>query len=313
MKPPALRRPIARCGALRWLGLLALVLGAALGLAGETLTIATYNVENYGPADRMTAEGFRKAYPKPEAEKEALRRVVSALGADVLVVQEMGGQAHLDEFRRDLRTAGCDYPYAALAEAADPDRHVAILSKRPLRGVMTLTGLAFPYFGGRERVKRGLLVATFATEAGDVTLFALHLKSRYTDRADDPESATRRTGEAAAIRDAVLRKFPDPAHARFIVLGDCNDSKASKPLERLQHRGQTTIAELLPAVDPQGETWTYSYRKEDSYARVDHILVSPALRTAVVDGTARIFTGGGVANASDHRPVFVRLTFEPAR
>ena len=43
----------------------------------ETLTIATYNIENYGPANRMTEAGYRKDYPKPESEKAALRSVTS--------------------------------------------------------------------------------------------------------------------------------------------------------------------------------------------------------------------------------------------
>src|SRR3954464_10987169 len=86
-----------------------------VAVEAETLTIATYNIENYGPADRMTEAGYRKDYPKPEAEKRALRTVIRGLGADVLVLQEMGGQPYLDELQRDLKTAGCDYPFAALA------------------------------------------------------------------------------------------------------------------------------------------------------------------------------------------------------
>ena len=39
-----------------------------VNLRAETLTIATYNIENYGPADRVTKAGYRKDYPKPEAE-----------------------------------------------------------------------------------------------------------------------------------------------------------------------------------------------------------------------------------------------------
>ena len=41
----------------------------------ETLTVATYNIENYGPANRVTEAGYRKDYPKPEPEKRALRGV----------------------------------------------------------------------------------------------------------------------------------------------------------------------------------------------------------------------------------------------
>ena len=98
-----------------------------------------------------------------------------------------------------------------------------------------------------------------------------------------------------------------PAEARFVILGDCNDGKASKALGFLQKRGKTEIAVLLPVADSRGEAWTHAYRREETYSRVDHVLVSPRLRAAVAGGGARIFDGEGVREASDHRPVVVTL------
>ena len=125
----------------------------------ETLTIATYNVENYVAAGRRVEGVYRPAYPKPEAAKQALRTVIRALDADVLALQEMGPAAYLEELRRDLRAEGVDYPHAALAEAADADRHVAVLSRLPLRRVQTQTGLELPLFRrpgeGEARGARG--------------------------------------------------------------------------------------------------------------------------------------------------------------
>jgi endonuclease/exonuclease/phosphatase family metal-dependent hydrolase len=283
---------------------------AVAAARGETLRVATYNIENYGPADRMTEAGFRKEYPKPEPEKRALRVAIRGLAADVLVLQEMGSQPYLDELRRDLKLEGCDYPFAAVATASDADRHLAVLSRRPLKAVKTHTDLTFAYFGARETVKRGLLEVTLPTAAGDLTVFAVHLKSRFTDRADDPQSAIRRAGEATAIRDAVLKRFPEPAGARFLVLGDCNDTRVSKAAAFLQKRGRTEIATLLPAADSRGESWTHRYRREESYSRVDHIFVSPALLPAVLGNAAQIYDGEGVREASDHRPLFVVLRLE---
>jgi len=285
------------------LGLLVLV----PALRAETLTLATYNIENYGPADRLTEEGYRRDYPKPETEKRALRAVIKALNADVLALQEMGSAAHLEELRRDLKGEGLDYPHAVLLEADDADRHVALLSKRPLKDIVRHTDLEFTYFGERTKVKRGLLQVSVATTVGELTIFALHLKSRFTDRADDPLSAVRRTAEAAAIRDRVLQRFPNPDEARLILLGDCNDSRTSKPIERLLKRGKTELVELLRAADSRGETWTHDYRREESYSHVDHVFVSARLKPAVKDGVARIFDGDGVREASDHRPVVVVL------
>ncbi|MBL9199027.1 MAG: endonuclease/exonuclease/phosphatase family protein, partial [Opitutaceae bacterium] len=147
---------------------------------------------------------------------------------------------------------------------------------------------------------------------GDVTLFALHLKSRYTERPDDPMSATRRAAEATAVRDRVLKRFSDPATARFLILGDCNDGRTSKAVGFLQKRGKTEIAKLLPAADSRGETWTHAYRKEDSYSRVDQILVSPGLFPGVKGGAGRIHDGPGVREASDHRPIVVEFVLGAA-
>jgi endonuclease/exonuclease/phosphatase family metal-dependent hydrolase len=78
-------------------------------------------------------------------------------------------------------------------------------------------------------------------------------------------------------------------------------------VQRLLRRGKTEIAELLPAADTRGESWPHDYHKDESYSRVEHILVSAALRPAVEGGVAHIYDGPGVMDASDHRPVMVTL------
>lgn len=289
-----------------WLGLVLLVALAR----GETLRLATYNVENYGLANRLTEAGYREDYPKPETAKRALRTVLRRINADIVVMQEMGPKAYLEELRRDLKTEGLDYPHVHLAEAGDPDRHVALLSKRPLVWVTTHGNLQFNYLKRKETVKRGLLEAVVATEAGEVTLFALHLKSRLTDEPEDPLSANRRAAEATAIRNYVLKQFPTPPTARFVILGDFNDVKSSQALRFMQKRGETLIAHALPAADSRGESWTYVLKREETYSRPDYILVSPLLKSAVKGDAAKIEDGEGVRDASDHRPVWVELVLE---
>jgi endonuclease/exonuclease/phosphatase family metal-dependent hydrolase len=258
----------------------------------------------------MVEGTYRQAYPKPEAEKKALRAVIRALDADVIALQEMGSRVYLEELQRDLASEGVKYPYAELLEAADPDRHVAVLSRRPFASVAKHTELTFSYFGKKETVKRGLLEVRFATEVGEVTLFVVHLKSRFTDRPDDPNSALRRQGEATAVRDQVLKVFPEPANRRFLLVGDCNDSAGSKPVRALAQRGKTEIAEILPAADSHGAVWSHFYKKEQIYSRVDHVLVSALLKPAVVTGSAKICDVPETAAASDHRPVVVVLQLD---
>lgn len=291
----------------RLLWVAAVVLGVSLH--AETLTVATYNVENYVATDRMTEGGYRKDYPKPETQKTALRKVIRGVNADVLILQEMGGAGYVEELQRDLASDGASYPHAVLLEAADPDRHLVVLSRRALGAVVRHASLEFDYFKSREQVKRGVIEVKLPTSAGDLIIFGVHLKSRFTDRPDDPLSSLRRLGEATAVRDLLAGRVTAPEAAMVLILGDFNDDKKSKTLERILRRGKKPLLKLLPAADSRGETWTHAYRKEDSYSRVDHILVSPALEPMVVHAVATIYDGSGVLEASDHRPVVVTLDF----
>lgn len=284
-----------------------------VGLASAALTVAAYNVENYTIANRLVDGVYREAYPKPEKEKAALRQVIAGIAPDILAVEEMGPPAFLDDFQRELKLAGQDFPHAVLLEAADKDRHVAVLSKVPFKEVRRHAAVPLTYFGQKETVKRGVLEVVFATDEGDFSLFVVHLKSKYTERKDDPESALQRAMEAEAVRDLVLARYPDPTKDRFIICGDWNDTRGTRPVKALQKRGDTEVGELVRAADSRGETWTHNYRREDIYSRIDYLLVSPALKPLVVNGRATIWDGPGVADASDHRPVFLALKLNPAK
>ena len=277
-----------------------------VGLA-HALTVATYNVENYTIANRMVDGVYRAAYPKPEKEKAALRSVIAGIAPDILAVEEMGAQPFLDDFQRELKQAGQDFPFTALLEAADADRHVAVLSKVPFKEVRRHASVAIAYFKEKDVVKRGVLEVVFATNEGDFSVFVVHLKSKYTERKEDPEGAIRRQREADAVRDLVLARYPDPKKARYMICGDWNDTRDSKPVRALQQRGDTMIGEILRAADSRGETWTHYYRREDSYSRIDYLLVSPALKPFVADGRAAVWDGPGTGEGSDHRPVFGSL------
>ncbi|KXU34500.1 hypothetical protein AXK11_08220 [Cephaloticoccus primus] len=271
------------------------------------LKIATYNIENYNATSRRTPLGFRTGYPKSEAAKRALRQVIRQIDADVLVLQEMGPVEYLIELQRDLRSEGLFYPHTALVRGPDAQRHVAALSRFPFAEVHEHTPLRFRYRDSHEDVKRGLLELRFATAAGPLAIWALHLKSRYSRDAADPESAALRTGEARRIRDFILQRIASTDTRFYLILGDFNDTKASPPLGALQQRGKVRLSHLLDAADSRGESWTYRNAREDSYWRVDHILASPKLLPAVSGARATIADAPEVRDASDHRPLSVTL------
>lgn len=279
-------------------------------LHAEKVRVATLNLNNYLSTDRMVEGGYRPDYPKPEAEKEALREVIRAVNPDVLAVQEVGKLPFLKELQRDLLAEEIDYPYVALMEGSDPDRHTAVLSKVPFKEVIRKDDLEFNYFEGREQVKRGLLGVVFATAGKEWTLYNLHLKSRWTDRADDPESRIRREKESLAIRNYLKKEHPPGSGEHYLVAGDLNDTRSSKTLRQLLKSGDNILTEMIPASDSRGETWTYYYGKEDVYSRVDYILLSPALAVWAEKGGGRIVDSPEMSQASDHRLVYLDLFIE---
>jgi endonuclease/exonuclease/phosphatase family metal-dependent hydrolase len=164
--------------------------------------------------------------------------------------------------------------------------------------------------GGEGIVRRGVLEVAFDTDGGEVTLFVVHLKSRYTERRDDPLATAQRSAEAVAVRDLVLERFPDPATARFMIAGDFNDARDTRPLRAITKRGDTPIARILPAADDRGDAWTHRYRGNESYSRVDFILVSPGLEKWARKLPIRVVDTPRVRSASDHRPVVLTLEWE---
>ncbi len=293
-----------------------LAIGTALGatvLVPAALTVAAYNVENYTLADRMVDGVYRAAYPKPEKEKAALRQVITGISPDILALEEIGPQAYLDDFQRELKQAGQDFPHAVVLDAADADRHVAVLSKVPFKEIRRHARVPITYFGQPEVVKRGVLELVFASNAGDISIFIIHLKSKHTERKDDPESAQQRALEAEAVRDLVLARYPDPARAKFMVCGDWNDTRSSRPVQAMQKRGGTIIGEILPATDSRGEGWTHYFRRDVTYSQIDYLMVSPGLKPLVVGGRARIWDGAGTTGASDHRAIYLQLNVDPAK
>jgi len=296
--------------------------GAASLHAAETLTFATYNVQNYTLENRQLPDGggFRPDYPKPEAEKAALRAVIRSLDADVLALQEMGGPPFLAELQRDLAAEGVAYPYGEAMLAADEKRGLAVLSRVPLGAVTAHRDLAGTRPGSAqpEPVRRGLLEVGVPWQGETVTLFVVHLKSRLVEDKTDPAAEEQRAAEAVAVRERILQRVPaapksdaedgEPklvAQGLYVVMGDFNDVPGSRPLRAIQAKGKREIAQWVDAADSRGHRWSYAFARQAMYSRFDHVLVSPALGKRV----ERAWIGDlpETALASDHRPVVLRL------
>jgi endonuclease/exonuclease/phosphatase family metal-dependent hydrolase len=278
--------------------------------SAQAVRIATYNVENYNCAHRLVDGIYRQDYPKPEVAKAALRAEIREVNADVLALQEIGGEAYLRELQLDLRSEGLDYPHAIVLNGPDPDRKLAFLSKNPWTRLIERNQLFFDYFGKKIPVKRGLLGVVFNDEMGEWAIFTIHLKGKFTDNPEDTLSQTRRLLEARRIRDEIVLLYPPSTGGRIFVVGDFNDDPKSKPVQAFLKLGKVPIGTLLPTTDSHGERWTHIYHGKDSYSRVDYIVISPLMEKDIKKGVPRILDRQDMLSPrwkqpTDHRLVFV--------
>ena len=295
-----------------------LIWGVALSAtSAETFRVATYNVQNYLAAP----VGTRPA--KSGAAKAKVRESIIATQADVIALQEMGGTNALLELRDNLRREGADYPFWEHVSAADTNIHVAVLSKFPIVARRSHTNDSFVLFNQRHYVKRGFAeLEVRVNDRYQFTLLTAHLKSKLAAfEADEQEL---RDAEAAVLRqkiEAILAARPD---ANLIVAGDMNDVRDARPIRTLLAAGRkhalydTRPAELNGDDQPNNNprypapqiTWTHYYGKEDTYRRIDYILLSKGMTRDWVSGGTYIIKVPNWGIGSDHRPIVAEFTTE---
>ena len=278
---------------------------------GERVRVASYNVRNYLVMDRLVAGRWVEDSPKPEIENRIVRSIIKNVNADILALQEIGPPIYFHDLWRDLNNSGLEpyrYSYWIQGEE-DEKRHLALLSRIPFETRKVYHELEFSYFGQKYRPRRGLMEVEFLSNGTSWRLFNLHLKSKWTEREDDPQAASLREKEARAIRDYIRQTYPPSGNPKHIVLGDFNDFKNSAAIRRFQKVNQTTLHTMLPCRDSMGYFWTHYYKKQDSYDRIDYIFASPRMMNHFIEGTAKVADQVRCLEGSDHRMIYADFKF----
>jgi endonuclease/exonuclease/phosphatase family metal-dependent hydrolase len=277
--------------------------------AASAFSVATFNVENY-----LGVAAEHRAAKSAEA-KAKIRESIRALNADVLALQEIGGTDVLLELRDTLRSEGLDYPHWEHVRGFDTNIHVAVLSKFPIIARRSHTNETFLLHNRRFHVARGFAEVDIQfNEKYRLTLITAHLKSRR----DVPEAdeAELREEEAVRLRRIIDSRFASDPNLNLIVLGDFNDLKDSKPIRTLLGRGKNALIDTRPAerngdessatesrLTPRNVTWTYYFGRDDTYSRVDYILISRGLAREWNTSGTYVLALPKWGMASDHRPI----------
>jgi endonuclease/exonuclease/phosphatase family metal-dependent hydrolase len=286
-----------------------------ISACAETFRVATYNVENY--LDKPT-ETRREA--KTAEAKAKVRESILAMKPDVIAFQEMGSLSALTELQSSLKAAGLDLPHLEHVKGFDTNIHVAVLSRLPIVARRVHTNDNFLLGGRRFSVSRGFgEVDIKVNDQYTFTLFTAHLKSkRQIASADESEL---RLEEAKLLREKIDARLAANPNANIIVVGDFNDTRNSPSSKALFGRGKTKLTDTRPAErngdntpnsnpawDPRNITWTHYYGLEDSYSRIDYILLSPGMTKEWNKQETYIQTIPNWGVGSDHRPLVA--TFE---
>ncbi|MCP5515652.1 MAG: endonuclease/exonuclease/phosphatase family protein [Verrucomicrobiales bacterium] len=292
------------------LAALAAFLSAGPAFSADRFTVGTYNLENYLDA---AVSGGRN--PKPADARAKVVESILAARPDILAVEEMGRESALLELRDTLRKAGLDYAHYEYAGGWDTNIFVALLSRFPIVARRSHTNENYLLNGRRLQVSRALIEVDIAvTPDYLLTAFVAHLKSRR--EVGFADQAAMRLAEARILREKVddlLKARPD---ANVIVMGDFNDTKDTASTRALIGQGRLKFKDLRPAEDngdnipaprsdwdPRNITWTHFYGKEDSYQRIDYLLVSPGLAAEWLPEATRVVTVPNWGLGSDHRPI----------
>jgi len=277
--------------------------------AAQEIVVATYNLENYvsaaprGPGEKAGAKA------KSEEAIGALVRIIKEINPDILGVCEMGSPERFEDFKKRLKDAGLGYVASEYLQAADEDRHLALVSRFPIVARNSRGNVPFELDGKPEKVRRGFLDVTVQVNAGyQLRLVGAHLKSKLPIPAG--EALVRRM-EAEQLRkhlDAILNGAPN---TNLLCYGDLNDTKNEPAIQEVMgpKKAPTHMADLW-AKDFLGDRWTHYWKVADEYSRIDYLLVSPALSREVVSAKSRVYRSDFWNEASDHRPVFATIVAE---
>jgi len=290
----------------------------AMAGAAQTFRVATYNVENY--LDQVT-ETRRNV--KSEAAKSKIRESILVTKPDVLALQEIGTLSALLELRDSLKRDGLDLPHYEHVKGFDTNIFVAILSKYPISARRSHTNANFLLNGRRFQVSRGFAeVDIQVNDRYQFTLLSAHLKSRRPIAAAD--EAEMRLAEAKILRAIVDQHLVAKPDANVVVLGDFNDTYNTKGVKEIVGVGRNKLVDTRPAersgdtephptnprYSPRNITWTHYYGVEDSYSRIDYLMLSPGMAREWNQTETYIPTIPNWGTGSDHRPLVATFAAE---
>jgi endonuclease/exonuclease/phosphatase family metal-dependent hydrolase len=291
----------------------AALIGPARRASGDTLTIATWNMEwlvspATAHAGRLACRnGRRTSLPcdvaedaRNSADLARLATYVRELDADVIAFQEVEDQSI-------ARRVFVGYEICMADGSGTQHVGFAVRAHLPHRCGPMVDSLAMD---GRSR--KGMSLLLTPPQGSPIELLAVHLKSGCSRDALDSDTAACRMLRKQADHLATWVSERPAKHAAFIVLGDFNrvppETSEDAFWQPLLAGGAELLSSQLPFSNCRlGQPYT---------AFIDHILISGSVKHRLVPTSPR---HSGFRNAdaryrlSDHCPVSVSLNLSESQ
>lgn len=284
--------------------ILLLLLPEAVPGESGLLHVATWNVQNFLVQNRFEEGKFLYKYPMPESRKRRIREQILVESPDVLFIQELGGPGFMRELHRDLQASGLDYPFMQYAGHPEARTGLSVFSKF-MPGKVVFHDLVPVEMeeGEASCMRRGIQEVGFLVNGTWHRFYHVHVKSRYSEDPQDPDSRKVRTGEIRALAEFLgAHRRANPQDVLFVV-GDFNTPFDDPLLDPLR-RGFIPV----PATDANGEADTYYHYSGRSEVLDGFWTMNRGPAEVIPEAT---IVPLAVACPSDHRMIILRLPDKP--
>lgn len=300
------------------------VLLLAAAASAETITVATYNIENFALRFPPTAKeiGDKDLAARVRTNEEKNNWLASEVildpkfSPDVMVIEECCDQDDLDKFnKRWLKNA---YE-TAIVFPGNSERHqsVALMAKPGFKVVEKKDQyyLDKDPAGANDRgdklFARGPAFVKIQTPSGyQFWVGVTHQKSKSGNNVD----VTKWRKREAERTHQIIKELEKAGPNDVILLGDMNDELGLQEFE--QEAGGDVIAALVGpetdgltlvtrALSDAGRISYGGYFRSDHRSFIDHVIVTKSMKDQVQE--VNVFTDGVARAASDHYPVYVKI------
>ncbi len=143
----------------------------------DQISVMSFDLNRYGMDDR-DGDG-QKNNPKPQAEQQAVVKLISKVNPDILAVQEIGDPAAFEAFQRALKNVGIEYEFTEYLETEQSTYHLAMLSRFPIMSSWSHKDDRYSMGDANVLLTHGIIDVDIGVNPGyEFKLMVAHLKSK---------------------------------------------------------------------------------------------------------------------------------------